>query len=248
MNICAVIPAAGRGARLGLDRPKILAQLSLGETVWSVLRRKVLATADHIHVILSPEGEQLFRQAAADDLSGGRVSMSVQPAPVGMGDAIFCGYEVWRAAKTLLVIWGDQVFVSEKTLSEALKLHGASPETLVLPVVSLPAPYVEYVFDSDGRLTAVRQSREGDECRAGGWNDIGTFVLSAAGLKKAWECYLSTHAKGRETGEINFLPFLSFLSESRWRVRRLIVDDVREARGINTAADLRFFQDLYASP
>ena len=52
--------------------------------------------------------------------------------------------------------------------------------------------------------------------------------------------------KGRETGEINFLPFLPFLSRNGWRVRRLIVDDAREARGINTADDLRFFQELWA--
>jgi bifunctional UDP-N-acetylglucosamine pyrophosphorylase / glucosamine-1-phosphate N-acetyltransferase len=246
VKTCAVIPAAGRGARLRLDRPKILAPLSSSETIWSVLRRKLLAMVDHIHVILSPEGERLFRQALAGDCSNGRISIGIQHVPAGMGDAIFCGYDVWCAAKTLLVIWGDQVFVSEKTLCEALGLHGASPRTLVLPVVSLPTPYVEYIFDPDGRLAAVRQSREGEQCGAGGWNDIGTFVLSVNGLKEVWERYLSMDPKGRETGEINFLPFLPFLSRNGWRVRRLIVDDAREARGINTADDLRFFQELWA--
>src|SRR5262245_26732992 len=201
---------------------------------------------DHIHVILSPEGERLFRQALAGDCSNGRISIGIQHAPAGMGDAIFSGYDVWCAAKTLLVIWGDQVFVSEKTLCEALGLHGASPRTLVLPVVSLPTPYVEYIFDPDGRLAAVRQSREGEQCSVCGWNDIGTFVLSVNGLKEVWERYLSMDPKGRETGEINFLPFLPFLSRNGWRVRRLIVDDAREARGINTAEDLRFFQELWA--
>ena len=168
MKTCAVIPAAGRGTRLGLDRPKILAPLSSSETIWSVLRRKLLAMVDHIHVILSPEGERLFRQALASDCSNGRISIGIQPVPAGMGDAIFCGHDVWCAAEILLVIWGDQVFVSEKTLCEALGLHGASPRTLVLPVVSLPTPYVEYIFDPDGRLAAVRQSREGEQCSAGG--------------------------------------------------------------------------------
>ena len=246
MKTCAVIPAAGRGTRLGLDRPKILAPLSSSETIWSVLRRKLLAMVDHIHVILSPEGERLFRQALAGDCSNGRISIGIQHVPAGMGDAIFSGYDVWCAAKTLLVIWGDQVFVSEKTLCEALGLHGASPRTLVLPVVSLPTPYVEYIFDPDGRLAAVRQSREGEQCSVGGWNDIGTFVLSVTGLKEVWERYLSMNPKGQETGEINFLPFLPFLSRNGWRVRRLIVDDAREARGINTAEDLRFFQELSA--
>ena len=64
MKTCAVIPAAGRGTRLGLDRPKILAPLSSSETIWSVLRRKLLAMVDHIHVILSPEGERTLSSSA----------------------------------------------------------------------------------------------------------------------------------------------------------------------------------------
>src|SRR5262249_33949540 len=41
MKICAVIPAAGRGSRLGTNRPKILAQLNARQTIWSVLRDKL---------------------------------------------------------------------------------------------------------------------------------------------------------------------------------------------------------------
>ena len=47
----AVIPAAGRGTRLGLDRPKILAPLNDDETIWSVLRDKLLAVVDRVHVV-----------------------------------------------------------------------------------------------------------------------------------------------------------------------------------------------------
>jgi bifunctional UDP-N-acetylglucosamine pyrophosphorylase / glucosamine-1-phosphate N-acetyltransferase len=241
---CAVIPAAGRGTRLGLDRPKILAPLNDDETIWSVLRDKLLAVVDRVHVVLSPDGEPVFRAALNDDPSKDRISTSVQPTPVGMGDAVFGCSDHWSGAESLLVIWGDQVFVSKQTLSGALSLHAAAPKTIVLPVASLFQPYVEYVFGADDRLIAVRQSREGDACAPNGWNDIGTFVLSVPGLKPTWDAYLSQASPGETTGEINFLPFLPFLAGRGWNVRRLVVTDAREARGVNSIDDLAFFRSI----
>ncbi|WP_275200387.1 NTP transferase domain-containing protein [Bradyrhizobium sp. CSA207] len=244
LRSCAVIPAAGRGTRLGLDRPKILASLNDDETIWSVLRDKVLEIVDRVHVVLSPDGEAVFHAALKNDPRMDRISTSVQPRPIGMGDAIFGCYDNWSGAECLLVIWGDQVFVSPQTLSGALSLHAASPKTVVLPVASLSQPYAEYVFGAEDTLIAVRQSREGDACAPNGWNDIGTFVLSVTGLKPAWDAYLSRASLGETTGEINFLPFLPFLAGHGWTVRRLVVTDAREARGVNSIDDMVFFRSI----
>lgn len=241
---CAVIPAAGRGTRLGLDRPKILAPLNDGETIWSVLRDKLLEIVHRVHVVLSPDGEAVFRATLNGDPRKGRISTSIQSKPIGMGDAIFGCYDNWSGAESLLVIWGDQVFVSPQTLSGALSLHAASPKTVVLPAASLSQPYVEYVFGAEDTLIAVRQSREGDACAPNGWNDIGTFVLSVPGLKQAWDAYLSQASLGETTREINFLPFLPFLAGQGWTVRRLVVKDPREARGVNSIDDMVFFRSI----
>lgn len=244
MEICAVIPAAGRGTRLGLDVPKILAPLSLEDSIWTVLHRKLSTVSDHVHVVLSQEGECVFRRVCATEIATGRVSTSVQPSAIGMGDAVFRGFDVWSKARLVLVIWGDQVFVSKKTLSSMVALYDQAEKTVILPLVSLPEPYVDYVFDANDNLLSVNQSREGDHCRAGGWNDIGTFLLSVDGLKAAWEHYASAAPRGRSTGEINFLPFFPYLAQKGWRVRRLCIADQREARGVNTPEDLRYFREL----
>ncbi len=66
MKTCAVIPAAGRGSRLGLDLPKLLVRLTDNETVWSVLKRKLRPYVDHIHVVLSPAAPRtLLRRSKA---------------------------------------------------------------------------------------------------------------------------------------------------------------------------------------
>ncbi|HUN58476.1 MAG TPA: NTP transferase domain-containing protein [Candidatus Binataceae bacterium] len=246
MNICAVVPAAGRGTRLGGEGPKLLTQIGNGQTIWSILSRNLLAVAAEVNVVVSPEGEPAIREAVEREGLANRVFLSIQASPTGMGDAIFCGFPIWSHADMVLVVWGDQVFVSQDTMRLTCALHGGAARTVILPVVRLAQPYVEYVFSSDERLEAVRESREGDVCAPDGFGDIGTFALSVEGLRVAWTQYLKQMHRGAETAETNFLPFLPYLASVGWTVRRLAVTDQREARGINTPDDLEFFRRTLA--
>lgn len=238
MRICAVIPAAGRGTRLGSGLPKLLTPLTATQTIWSILHTKLSPLVDHIHLVLSPDGVAAFSDLPAN------VSYSIQPSPVGMGDAIFRSHETWSGFDAILIVWGDQVFVSTDTLARAIFALGDAPHSGVLPVTAMAKPYVEYVWNGDC-LSAVRQSREGDACTPNGLSDVGTFLLSTHGLKAAWEKYLAQAPRGGHTGEINFLPFLPFLAAHGWAIEPMTVADATEARGINTKDDLAFFQSLY---
>ena len=246
MKICAVIPAAGRGSRLNAQMPKLLLPLTENKTVWDILREKLLSIVDHINIIVSPQNEAVIRKAIEPDEKEGMVSLSLQPNPIGMGDAIFCGYDTWSQADTILVVWGDQVFVSQATLSHALKIHSNTHKQVTLPLIKAPQPYVEYIFDDQKKLTTVKQSREGDTCSPNGLADVGTFILSTTDLKTAWEQFINTCALGEQTSEINFLPFLPYLSNHGWQVKSTLVPNIIEARGINTQDDLNFFKKLYA--
>jgi len=245
MTIYAVIPAAGRGSRLGLNLPKLLVPVSGPDTIWSILKGKLRPLVDHIHVILSPSGAPLFESALVADPDPVSVSMSIQHESIGMGDAIFRGYDCWSRAQTIVVVWSDQVHVSGDTIRASLELHESVQRRVVIPLVPLPEPYVEYRFADDGCLSSVLQSREGDRCAPEGLGDVGTFVLSTDGLADAWQAFLTQARRGTRTGEVNFLPFLVFLAESGWDVRRGPVADPCEARGINTPEDLDFFRAIY---
>jgi CTP:molybdopterin cytidylyltransferase MocA len=250
-RVCAVIPAAGRGARLGLDVPKVMLEIADGVTVWHLLYRRLSPWVAHLHVVVSPAGQARFRRLAASEIRGGGVSVSVQDEPRGMGDAIFGAARHWRGYDAVLVVWGDQANLSPATVRRVVRDHArtipAGRTGLTLPLVPMPDPYVEYELAGEGAgLRRVRQSREGDRCRPGGLSDIGVFCLSAAGLVPAWARYLAGAAPGADTGEVNFLPFLPHLSQvDGWPVTVVRSADPQEARGINTREDLEFARQAY---
>jgi bifunctional UDP-N-acetylglucosamine pyrophosphorylase/glucosamine-1-phosphate N-acetyltransferase len=243
---CALIPAAGRGTRLGLKVPKLLAPIGKDSTVWDILRRKLLDAVDRVHLVIAPQWADEFDRLLQNDPEARRLSFSVQEEPRGMGDAIFGAGSHWADAKTLLVVWGDQIHISPSTIARTLAEHArsAAPNCTV-PVVQLNWPYVQYCFNAEGQLTEIRETREGAVCDARGFSDVGTFALEVEGLEQAWQSYVQVGKTGARTGEVNFLPFLPFLARNGWQISKVVVKDPIEARGINSAEDLKFFQELY---
>ena len=50
--------------------------------------------------------------------------------------------------------------------------------------------------------------------------------------------------KGNTTGELNFLPFFVYLNNfCNLPIKKILVKDVDEAKGLNTKEDLIFFQN-----
>lgn len=238
LDVAAVIPAAGKGTRLGLDKPKILADVTPNDTIWSILRDKLRPLVDQVSVVMSPWGRPYFAEALRPE-DAGRVRIAIQDEPIGMGDAVFRAQSDFAAARRLLVVWGDQVNVSPETLRRAISAHGNRQKTVIVPVVRLAQPYVEYRFE-EGRLTRILETREGDICAPNGFGDVGVFLLTVPELDAAWHDYLASAKRGAATGEINFLPFMTYLAGHGWTVEPIEIDDPVEARGINNKDDLAY--------
>lgn len=244
-RVCAVIPAAGRGSRLGTDVPKILAPLDDGVLIWDVLHELLAPHTAHQHVVMSPDGGSEL-ETILDQRQTSTATVSAQLVPTGMGDAVFGCSDVWEDYDDVLVMWGDQANLSHTTLAEVVRTQQSGEgRRVTIALVAHPDPYVEYVFDA-GRLLEVRQSREGDLCTPGGLSDVGVFCFSTAGLAVAWAQYRAHTTLSTATGEANLLPFLAHLSGTGWQVQSVEVSDPDEARGVNTPEDLDFARALHA--
>ena len=236
MSICAVIPAAGNGTRLVSSDPKVFTKVLERKVVWDFLLENIKPHVDSFNLILKPGIKDRYSQHLSES-----IIVSEQDVPLGMGDAIFRGYDHWRTFDHILVVWGDQINISSSTLE---RVTAELSNSIVIPFVKPSSPYVEYVFENE-KLITVLQSREGDMTSPGGLSDIGVFLLPTKNLKKFWNEYKKISEKGASTGELNFLPFFTYLnSVCGMPIKRVLVENVDEAKGLNTKDDLAFFQSV----
>lgn len=215
MTILGVIPAAGLGTRFDSEVPKPLAATSAqGVTFLDLAIGKMKRFADDTAVITS---ERIVEHPNWKNLPG--VEILLQDKPTGMGDAVFCAKDLISKASKLVVMWVDQVGLRPEVLALALdalsKIEGLG---IAIPCVSVSNPYVELIWDEQGKLSGVLESREGAVPNPVGYSDVGLFALSAGSeLIEAWERYCESENLSDATQERNFIPFLVWLSQNNWK-------------------------------
>lgn len=241
MNRVLVIPAAGRGTRLGFDGPKALCPVN-GEPMLRHLLRRYAPIVSHAVVVTSPGGLSAIAAVAhADALP---VTCTVQPEPTGMLPAILCAVPIIEdtSCDEVWITWCDQVGISSGTLSaitDALAEHPSA--ALVFPTVRQAPPYIHVERDAAGRIVAVRQRREGDLMPDVGESDTGVFVLRRNTFLTHLRAYDAIAPRGDGTRERNFLPFIPWLARTA-EVRTVPLADPREAIGVNTPDELALLE------
>lgn len=240
----AVIPAAGRGSRLGYDQPKILYPIA-GRTILNRLIDLLEPYCSQLIFVLSPSGQAAVAPKINQRL-GSRATIAIQNEPKGMADAIYQALPLVKTPQTL-IIWGDQVAVRPQTVEQVMKIQEYNPEAeLTLPLVTRPDPYLYYQTDRSGLLIKVLEHREGARMPKIGQTDCGVFALTTAGLK---ELFAEEIAKGitlsRGTKEWNFLPLLPRYERGGQSVTGLALTNLEETIGVNDQRDVKVLERYF---
>jgi bifunctional UDP-N-acetylglucosamine pyrophosphorylase / glucosamine-1-phosphate N-acetyltransferase len=232
-----LIPAAGRGSRLGSALPKALVPVN-GAPMLEHLLRLYSSVAQRFVVVVAPGNEPLFRDAC-DGLPYD-IELVVQREPTGMLDAILVAAGSIAAAspRRVWITWCDQIAVLPPTVARLAGACAAHPDApLLLPTSLRDSPYIHFARDGSGRIDRVLQRREGDRMPDVGESDIGLFVLSADAYLRLLPRFASHVEPAAGTGERNFLPFIPWVAH-RATVVTVPATDPIESVGINTAEEL----------
>jgi bifunctional N-acetylglucosamine-1-phosphate-uridyltransferase/glucosamine-1-phosphate-acetyltransferase GlmU-like protein len=232
----AVIAAAGKGSRLGSDRPKILFPVA-GRTILEWLLDLLLPYCETAVFVLSPDGRKHV-EPELERLAPARHRIAIQETPSGMGDAVEIGAALVSTPHTA-VIWGDQVAVRPASLESVLRLHeGTLAPDLTIPSVFRPNPYSHLERDEQRNIVRVLQAREGDAMPAGGESDAGLFCFRTTLLQRLLtELRDKPESRGAQTAEFNFLPAIPLAVSQGCRVLTPHLMDLEETVGVNSAAD-----------
>lgn len=241
MKRLLIIPAAGRGTRLGWDGPKALRPVA-GRPMIDHLFDRYRGVADRFVVVAAPAALPLFR--AHFEHARDPVDCVVQEQPTGMLPAILLArplIELHRPEQ-VWITWCDQIAISTATvrrLSDEMDAHPSA--AMVFPTVRQQPPYIHFARDDRGRIVGVLQRREADQMPPTGESDAGLFALRLEHYLGSLVEFDLLSISGTGTGERNFLPFIPSLA-AHHDVRTFSLDDVHEAVGINTPEDLRLIE------
>ena len=242
MTRVLVVPAAGRGTRLGFDGPKALYPVN-GRPMLGHLLDLYAPWVDHVVVVVAPAALPMFRRFL--DSTSVPADCVIQPAPTGMLPAILCALPIVseREPDYVWITWCDQVAISTATVRCLAEETTQHPDVaLVLPTARQSPPYIHLARDSQGRIVRILQRREGDAMPDEGESDAGLFALRGDAYREdlvAYDRSLPPSAGG--TGERNFLPFIPWLAARR-PVRTIAVGRAEEAVGLNTPEDLQILE------
>jgi bifunctional N-acetylglucosamine-1-phosphate-uridyltransferase/glucosamine-1-phosphate-acetyltransferase GlmU-like protein len=236
MTRLLIIPAAGRGSRLGAGKPKPLVHVN-GRTMLDHLADLYRPHVQHVVVIAHPS---FAAEIAAWSAVQGNVSVATQERPTGMLDAVLLAAPAVRERQPEMVwiTWADQVGVLPATVQRLAEVCAERPPpALALPTVVRQDPYTHFERDAGGRLSRFLQRREGDAMPHEGESDMGVFALARDTFERDLVEYAGRVAPGIGTGERNFVPFVPWLAQ-----RQLVVTfpctHPMEAVGINTPDEL----------
>jgi HAD superfamily hydrolase (TIGR01509 family) len=231
----AVIPAAGRGSRLGFHRPKILYPVA-GRMILEWMLDFLVPNYGRLVFVLSPDGASDV-EGELEKLIPGRYEIAIQVTRKGMGDAVQVALPRVRTDH-VTVVWEDQVTLQRESVEICQRLHqGPLHADLTCPTVLRARPYIHFERDELGNICGLRQAREGDAMPAQGESDTGFFCFKTSALERMLpRMRVSENGAGKGTGEFNLLPIIPVMARSGVvltpRVMRL-----EETMGINSAPD-----------
>ena len=243
----AIVPAAGRGSRLGFDKPKILYPVA-GQPILDWLLRFLLPNCSRIVFVLSPDGRPVVEQYLAGRWPSERYETAVQEVPTGMGDAVQAGLSS-ITTPLVCVVWGDQVALRSESVEACLRLQqGRLRPDMTVPTVLRDHPYIHFERDENGRISSLLQAREGDRMPAQGESDTGFFCFRTEALR-ALLADLRQHPgqTGPATGEFNLLPVIPLAAHQGRVILTPRIMSIEETVGINSPDDARRLESYLRS-
>ena len=233
----ALVAAAGRGTRAGLPYPKTLHPVQGKPILVRIL--ELLAPYDKSPtVVVSPDGRALVDECLR--AQGKHAHLVVQPAPLGMGDAVlrFEDSPAAERAEHVLLLWGDVPLIQADTVAAIVRAHFANGNDLTLATRRVESAYTVVTRDEAGAIKEIRETRESGTAEPGpGERDVGLFVFrKQATFEALREDIPERH--GRATGEHGFLYAVGHMVRKGFRVEALPVATELDLVSLNSLEDL----------
>jgi bifunctional UDP-N-acetylglucosamine pyrophosphorylase/glucosamine-1-phosphate N-acetyltransferase len=183
---------------------------------------------DPLVVVASPD--------TAGEVEG--VAVSLQPVPLGTGDAVRCAESaVGSAADDVLVLSGDTPLLTGELLRSLVETHRESgaAATVLSFIPDDPRSYGRVVRDGDGNLARIVEAADAvpEELAI---DEVNSSIYCFRS-RQLWPVLARLEPHNAQ-GELYLTDAVGLLAASGERVAIHLADDPRQLDGVNSRADL----------
>lgn len=148
-NIKIVILAGGKGTRMKHDFPKVLTPLKGKPMIRHLLERVEKSGVCERPCIVVGYGKELVMEELGD-----KYDYAVQSEQLGTGHAVLCAESIIQNSENVLVLYGDNPYMSPETMQKLVSEHQKYNNTITMATVMLPdfSEWREFFYKNFSRI------------------------------------------------------------------------------------------------
>ncbi len=237
----ACVLAAGKGTRMGGDRPKVLFEADGKPLLEWVLSALSDAGVDDCVTVLGYMKDDVLARLPTG------VRWAEQSPQLGTGHAVRCARASFpETAPDLIVTYGDMPLVTPATYKKLVAIRRRENADAVVLTVGIPpdSRFGRIVRDGEGRVRRIVEYRDAtDSERAIAEGNAGVYCFNPAALWPALDAVKNDNAQG----EYYLTDVVAIFLERGGRVVAHLSDVPGEELGVNTPDDLRLAGEALAA-
>ena len=156
MNIHTIVLAAGEGSRMNSNRAKSLQQIG-GTSMLEKICNTAGKISQNITLVVGYDKESIISEAKK--LTHLNITTSLQPKPIGTGNAVKCGLDKVLDNSKVLVLYGDVPLIKEDTLNNLIKAS-SSGAAILTTVLDNPFGYGRVKTSEDGHALLIIEEKD----------------------------------------------------------------------------------------
>ena len=236
MSVHTIILAAGQGSRMKSNKAKVLQRIG-GTSMLEKICHTAGAVSSDITLVVGFDKESVLEEAGNYNLN---ITSSLQPKPIGTGDAVRCGLDKVQNDSKILVLYGDVPLIKKETLQNLIDSSN-SGLSILTTVLDNPFGYGRVkTNDNNEALEIVEEKDATDEERQ--IQEIFTGVL--CGSKALIEEGLSKITNNNAAGEFYLTDLVSIINEKGIRINTYKASN-EEVKGANSKQELEQLETTY---
>ena len=239
MNIHTIILAAGEGTRMNSNRAKSLQTVG-GTSMLEKICRTAGKISKDITLIVGFDKESIINEA--NTFTDVDITISLQPKPIGTGDAVKCGLDKVSSGSKVLVLYGDVPLIKKTTLDNLIA-ESSEGASILTTTLEDPFGYGRVKKTESGFATAIIEEKDADSDEKK-IKEVFTGILCVD--KELLETSLQEVTNNNAANEFYLTDIVSIMSSKGVNINTCISSN-EEVQGANNKKELEKLESIYRS-